>query len=58
MLTITAYIEQTEPWSLGERGWRIVRFKLAQSNIILKDMKEERTLCVEAYYSETIPTHD
>jgi hypothetical protein len=45
MLTITAYIEQTEPWSLGEReGWRSVRFKLAQSNIILNDMKEERIM--------------
>lgn len=44
MLTITAYIEQTEPWSLGERGWRSVRFKLAQSNIILKDMKEEHIM--------------
>jgi hypothetical protein len=44
MLTITAYIEQTEPWSLGERGWLSVRFKLAQSNIIVKDMKEEHIM--------------
>lgn len=30
MLTISAYIEQTEPWSLGERGVASVRFKLAK----------------------------
>jgi hypothetical protein len=43
MLTITAYIEQTEPWSLGERGVASVRFKLAKQHY-LKDMKEEHIM--------------
>lgn len=43
MLTITAYIEQTEPWSLGERGWPVLGSN-SQSNIILKDMKEEHIM--------------
>jgi hypothetical protein len=57
MLTITAYIEQTEPWSLGERGTAQYRFKLARSNIILKDMKEEHIMR-RIYSSQTILTHD